>query len=129
MIARLKMRIRLSKRGVNLLTPHAKKVLFFAQVQNVFTYGIGTWGNMLNQTQKNKLQKMQNQGVRLLEKGLDIKDLQNKHKILSINQLITLENYKIWYKEQHSNLPQNLLKQMREDHLQKSINKTHNYST
>ena len=56
-------------------------------------------------------------------------EIRRKHKILSINELTTLENYKIWYREQHNDLPENLLKQMREDHLRKTIQKRHGYST
>ena len=40
-----------AKRGVNFLTLHAKKVLFFVQIQCVFSYGIGAWGNMIIQSQ------------------------------------------------------------------------------
>ena len=38
---RVKLRQYLLKRGVNFLTQHAKKVLFFAQIQCVLSYGIG----------------------------------------------------------------------------------------
>ena len=38
---RVKLRQYLLKRGVNILKRHAKKVLFFAQIQCVLSYGIG----------------------------------------------------------------------------------------
>ena len=84
---------------------------------------------MINQTQRTRLQKIQNQCVRLLEKGQDNLEVRKKYKILSINELTNLENYKLWYKEQHCDLPENLLKQMRINHLQRIIRKRHKYST
>ena len=53
---RISLRQYLLRRGANFLTRRAKKVLFFAQIQCIFSYGIGAWGNTLNQTQQKKLQ-------------------------------------------------------------------------
>ena len=107
-INRIKLRQCLLKCGVNFLTTHAKMVLFFAQMQCIFSYGIGAWGNMINQSQCIKLQKTQNQCVRLIEQAQNAEEVRKKYNILSINELTTLENYKLWYKEQ----PGILLKQM-----------------
>ena len=62
-INRVKLRQGMLRRGKNFLTIHAKRVLFFAQVQSVLTYGIGVWGNMINQSQKTRLQRTQNQSI------------------------------------------------------------------
>ena len=129
MINKVKVRMGLLRRGLNFLTTHAKKILFFAQIQNVLMYGIGAWGNMITQTQQNCLQRAQNQGIRLIEKCTNIDEIQKKHKILSINNLTKLENYKLWYQEQNNTLPRNLLRLMREDHKQHELNKTHGYAT
>ena len=59
-INRAKLRQCMLRHGIHFLTIHAKKVLFFAQVQSVLTYGIGAWGNMFNQTKRTRLQKIQN---------------------------------------------------------------------
>ena len=94
---RVKLRQGLLKRGVNFLTKHAKKVPFFAQIQCVLSYGIGAWGNMINQTQQKKLQKTQNKCARLIDTRHNVAEIRRNHNILSINELTKLENYKLWY--------------------------------
>ena len=126
---RVKLRQCLLMRGCNLLTRHAKKVLFFAQIQCVLSYGIGTWGNMINQTQQKKLQKTQDKCTRLIDTGQNVMEIRKKYRILSINELTKLENYKLWYREQGNCLPENLLKQMRVDHQRQTIRKKHCYDT
>ena len=84
---------------------------------------------MINLTQQKKLQRTQNQCIWLIDKGQQVSEIRQKHHILSINKLTTLENYKIWHKEQRNSLPQNLLKLMREDHLRQPIKKKHKYAT
>ena len=78
MINKVKVRIGLLRRGLNFLTTHAKKILFFAQIQNVLMYGIGAWGNMITQTQQNCIQRAPNQGIRLIEKCTNIDEVQKK---------------------------------------------------
>ena len=125
----MKLRQGLLKRGVNFLTKHAKKVLFFAQIQCVLSYGIGAWGNMINQTQQRKLQKTQNKCARLIDTRHNVAEIRKKHNILSINELTKLENYKLWYQEQGNHLPKYLLKQMRVDHKRRPMRKKHSYDT
>ena len=76
---------------------------------------------MINLTQQKKLQRTQNKCVRLIDTGHDMAEIRKKYNILNINELTTLENYKIWYREQENCLPENLLKQMREDHLRQTV--------
>ena len=84
---------------------------------------------MINQTQQRKLQKTQNKCVRLIDTRHNMAEIRKNHNILSINELIKLENYKLWYREQGNHLPKNLLKQMRVDHkrqpMQKNTAMTH----
>ena len=68
-INRIKLTQCLLKCGVNFLTCHAKKVLFFTQIKCVLSYGIGAWGNMINLTQQKRLQRTQNQCTRLIDRG------------------------------------------------------------
>ena len=126
---RVKLRQCLLRRGVNFLAKHAKKVLFFAQIQCVLSYDIGAWGNMINQTQQKKLQKTQNKCARLIDTRHNVAEIRRNYNILSINELTKLENYKLWYQEQGNCLPKNLLKQMRVDHKRQPIRKKHSYDT
>ena len=71
----VKLRICLLKHGVNFLTRYAKKVLYFAQIHCILSYAIGAWGNMINLTQQKKLQRTQNQCIRLIDKGQQVSEI------------------------------------------------------
>ena len=45
----------------NILTTHALKVIYYAQINSHLQYGILNWGNMITNTQIDKLQKLQKQ--------------------------------------------------------------------
>ena len=45
--------------GKKLLTTQAKEVLYFAQIYSHLSYGVITWGNMINQSQIKKLEILQ----------------------------------------------------------------------
>ena len=57
----------LLKRGKRLLNLHALKVLYYAQIHSLIQYGIVLWGNMINKSQVEKLQKLQNISVRQID--------------------------------------------------------------
>ena len=67
-ISKLKMRIRrnlnLLQTGSNLLDPHTKKILYYAQIYSHLSYGLIIWGNMINSTKMDSLQKLQNKCIR-----------------------------------------------------------------
>ena len=67
---RLKYRLCMIRRGINMLTTHAKKILYHAQIESVLTYGLGTWGYLLNRNQVKTLQVLQNQAIRVIEPRL-----------------------------------------------------------
>ena len=56
-ILKLKSKIHMLYKGKNLLSCHAKRLVYFAQVQSHLTYGLVCWGNMLNETQLSRLKK------------------------------------------------------------------------
>ena len=51
---RLKSRLCLIRKGINMLTTHAKKILYHAQIESVLTYGLGTWGYLLTKTNRSR---------------------------------------------------------------------------
>ena len=61
----LKTKLCMLQRGKNLLTTHAKKILYFAQIQSHLQYGLSIWGNMSPRYQLRRLQKLQNRGVQI----------------------------------------------------------------
>ena len=126
---RLKTKICMLQRGKNLLTVHAKKVLYFAQVHSLLTYGLVIWGNMLSQTRRNRLQSIQNKAVKLIAPNKSLAEIYRDHRILNIDQSIRLENTKIWYKHQENQLPLKLQENMCTDHRRESTKKKHKYNT
>ena len=84
---------------------------------------------MSTTTQLNKLIKLQNQCVGLIDKTKSIEDNYKLHKILTLDKLVKLENYKIWYKYYQGLLPKKIDELMSSDASNTSIRKTHNYST
>ena len=103
--------------------------MFHAQIQSILTYGIGAWGNMINKSQQTKLQKLQNQALKLVNLSSNIREIVDQYNILCIKDLIQLENYKIWYKHHNKQLSRNLQEVMRTDHKNVNLLKTHRYST
>ena len=129
LFTRLYSRLGLLKRSKNLLDPHSKKILYFAQFQSILSYGLLVWGNMINQTQMNKLSKLQETAVQLIEPKNSVESIYKKHGILPVEKLLVLENYKVWYKFYHNLIPAKLKSIMTVDADQKSIEKKHKYNT
>ena len=129
LILKLSSRRSLLCRGKNFLTIHAKKVLYYAQIQSNLTYGLLIWGNMISNEDKTKLQRLQDKCVQLIDLRKSIADIYLDHNILTLTQLTELENFKIWYKHYHDTLPVNFSKLMNEDHTGKRLTKVHKYNT
>ena len=129
LVLKLTSRKSLLSRGKHFLTVHAKKVLYHAQIQSNLTYGLLIWGNMISCEDKQKLQKIQDKCVQLIDLKKSVDNIYREHKILKLSQLIELENCKVWYKHYHSMLPTKLSKLMGEDHRGISLNKKHGYQT
>ena len=130
-ILKLKSRLNLLQVGKNFLSKHALKVLYFAQLHSVLAYGIVMWGSLTSQGNLNKLQKIQNACVRIIDgqKRTTEKSSFTNLKILSVAQTIDLELEKLWHKYQLGILPPGLIKIMSTDHKDHTLSKTHNYNT
>ena len=68
-------------KGKYLLSTHAKKMVYFAQIHNNLLYGILMWGNMIQKSDLSKLQKLQNRCVQTIHPNLAIEDLQKSRNI------------------------------------------------
>ena len=113
------------------LSKHALKVLYFAQLHSVMTYGIVMWGSLASQANLNKLQKIQNTCIRIIDNpGCEtLKSSFKKHRILDVSQSIDMELTKLWHKYQLNQLPPKLKEVMSTDHKDKCLQKTHKYRT
>ena len=130
-ILKLKSRVNLLKMGQHFLSKHALKVLYFAQLHSVLTYGIVMWGSLASQANLNKLQKIQNTCIRIIDKPgcTTLKSSYKNNKILDVSQTIDMELTKLWHKYQLNLLPPKLKVVMSTDHKDKCLVKTHSYET
>ena len=126
---RIKSRNGLLKRGKWILGQYALKVLYYVQIHSTIQYGIVIWGNMISKSQIKKLQKLQNASVRQIEYKKHTDEIYNEHHIPRIEQLIKIENAKIWHKQQINQLPLQLQTVMTFDHSNMDLHRQHNYHT
>ena len=104
-------------------------MLYFAQIHSILTYGLLIWGNMVSPTTLNKLQRLQNKAVQLIDPKKCLNVIYHEQRILPISKLIQLENFKVWFKYYATLLPVRLHEMMAEDSKAKSITKKHKYNT
>ena len=105
---KLKSRFCLLNKGKHLLSVHAKRTLYYAQIHSNLLYGILMWGNMAPKADLTKLRKLQDRCVNTIDLHSNIESIYNKHKILTLDEIIKLENSKRWYKYYHCLLPKKL---------------------
>ena len=84
---------------------------------------------MIPQTQLVKLQRLQDLSVQLIDPRKALIEIYAKHKILTIENIIKLENSKIWYKYYNGLIPTRLHELMTEDSTATKVVKCHNYNT
>ena len=106
----------------NILTSHAKKILYFAQIFSYFTYGMSVWGPMIPNSILNKLNNIQRKCVNCITTN-------KKDAFLSVTDLVNLELAKFGWKLANKQLPISLEQSTLTSHSGKTLNKTHRYST
>ena len=116
------------KLGKNLLNKHAKKLLYFAQIQSHINYGLVLWGNMSTPSTISRLQKIQNKCVMLINKDTTNKSFKSLG-ILKIKELIELENCKFGFRLKNNDLPKRILDLTTTDQYGQNLKKKHRYNT
>ena len=129
LITRLSSRMGLLKRGKNLLSSHAKKVLYFGQVHSLITCGMSIWGTLAPKSILRCIQAVQNTCLKCSEPRMCLTDIHKKHKVLRVEDLIKLEQYKLGYKACNNLLPARLLTCLFTDSKDRTLKKTHGYNT
>ena len=118
--------LRLSKSH---LRTNTKKILYYAHIYSHLAYGITTWGNMIKKEHLNKLQKLQNRCISLISNKDASSKVYHSLKIMKVRDIIKLQNLKLGFKVQHSQLSENVLTVCITDANQNSLKKHHPYNT
>ena len=126
---RLKSRLCMLRRGINMLTTHAKKILYHAQIESLLTYGLATWGYLINRSQQKSTPSHTESSSESNRTKNAYHRIYKRHRILTVRQLTQMENYKIWKKLEMGELPKNLGQTLTQDHKNKNLQKQHSYST
>ena len=129
LLRKLKQNVGLLRKGKNMLDKKSLKSLYYAHIHSHLTYSMLVWGSMLNNNQIQKLQKVQNTCLRILDPNLTVADCLKKQHILKITQLIDLDLIKLAFKLIHNLLPHKLAQCMTSDQAGKNLQKPHKYMT
>ena len=119
----------LLKRSRNLLTKNALVLIYYRHIHNHLKYGILLWGSMLSQSQINRLQKLQDSAIHLLDHFRDLQSIYLDHKVPNLQKLIRIEQQKFAYQLIKKVLPINLSNLVKTDHKGTNLCKTHDYNT
>ena len=119
----------LLKKSKNILDRLALRTVYYAHIHSHLTYAISVWGSMLSTKQVQKLQKVQNICLKIIEPSMKTSESFEKLKILRMSQLVNLELNKMAYKRTHNMLPFKLAQCMSCDANGKSLEKQHRYLT
>ena len=110
---RLKQNINLLKVGNKFLNKASKKIYYYAHIYSHIIYGLVVWGNMTDISTKNKIQKCMDTCFNLITHQPPTIVNYTKEKMMRLDDLIKIENIKLGYKLEHSQLPitiQNMFK-------------------
>ena len=80
-----------------LLSQHAKKFVYYAQIYSHLSYGIGIWGPMSSNSQIKKIKNIQKKCLHCI--GIDISNF------LDVHDIIKLEILKFGWKLVNNRLP------------------------
>ena len=113
----------------NSFPPHVKKIIYYSHIYSHLVYGILIWGNGLCQSKIDKLQKLQNKSVQLLNENKALHLIYKNERIMRIKEIIKLENMKFGYRKLNNLLPITISRSVSLDANNRDLTKRHKYST
>ena len=119
----------LFKKGKTILDNHSKKLIYYGHIHSHLTYGLINWGSLLDARSLKKLEKLQNQCVKLIEPSQPTVKIYKKYHILKLKDLIELELAKFGFKLTNDLLPTRIKNMTCTDHQGRNLIKTHTYNT
>ena len=129
LLGKLKCGLGMLQRSNGLLTKRAKKLLYFGQIHSHLCYGLGVWGPMLTNSQVTDLNAVQRKCIKQIDNTTPVDEAYKRLKILTVRQLIELEQRKLGYKLCMGLLPTAITQIMMSDANRRPMTKTHEYET
>ena len=129
LINKLKCGIGMLRRSKNLLSIKAKNLLYFGQIHSNLNYSLCIWGTMLQSSMTQKLSRIQNTAVKLIDTKANVEETYRNHKILKFVDMVKVEQCKLGYKMCHGLLQRCWQPTMVRGHQNEPLGKGHKYST
>ena len=126
---KLKCGMGMLRHSKNLLLIKAKRLLYFGQIHSNLSYSICIWGSMLQTSLAQRLSKIQNNAVKLIDPTSNLEDLYQRHRILKFDDMVKVKQRKLGYKLCHGLLPKAMATKMTKDHQNEFLAKGHKYFT
>ena len=129
LINKIKRNTILFKNTKNIFDKDTLKLIYYAHIHSHITYSLNIWGGMVTKEVLNKIQKVQNYCLSMIQPNQNIKITAKKEKILNITSLIRLEHLKLGYRMLHKSLPPQINSHLSTDQNKNSLEKSHKYDT
>ena len=113
----------------NIFDKSTLKLIYYAHIHSHITYGLSMWGGMVSKEVINKIQKVQNICLSMVEQSQKTAITTRKEHILNISSLICLEHLKLGYRLLQHTLPSKIASLLSTDHENNSLEKSHKYDT
>ena len=129
LIVKLKQNIHLLSTCKKFLLKNTLKLIYYAHLFSHLTYGILVWGNMVCKGTLDKLQKTINKCFILITGKEPSGANFTKERMMTIYNLLDLENKKLGYQLDKGTLPANLSRLLWTDSKNRPLDRKHNYNT
>ena len=110
---KIKQNTNLLKVSHKFLNKECKKIIYYAHIQSHICYGLSIWENLTDNMTKGKIQNCMDTCFKLITHTTPNTSNYKIENMLTLNQLIELENMKLGYKLHHETLPTKLNVQMK----------------
>ena len=125
LIVKIKRNKYLLNNGKHLMDQDTKKLVYHCHIASHIQFGLLLWGNNANKDQITKLQKLQTKCLQLVQSNQTKSNPNRNLGILTIDEMIRLENMKFGYKLVHQVLPQKIAEICFIDSKDQSLIKSH----
>ena len=111
------------------MTQDSKLLVYHSHLESHIQYGLLLWGNGTNNSQINRVQKIQNKALQYATNKTNAHENKKELQVLDIRSMIELANLKFGYKVLHNLLPFVTVKLCMFDSSDNTLLKQHNYNT